>query len=443
MLYNFRINVISRVAFLIVLIFGLTYSYLTASYPSTILLGLILVGLVGNLVYYINQTNRDLGNFFNSLAYNDFTTNTSGGHKGKSFRELHQQLNLINSKFQEIRADKEANHQFLSTIVEHVDIGLLCLNNQEEVIFMNKALQKLLHKSYLIDLNGLQKVNEELWEMVKELPHGERKLLKININNKLLQLAVQAIEFNMQKATYRLISFQNIKNELEEQELLAWQKLIRILTHEIMNSVAPIASLSSTISTIIEKGVIDQDQQEMIQNGVAVIQRRSEGLLNFTETYRRLTRIPPPRFQLTDIKELIEDVATLFKVDLQEKGILLHLNLPLVPLQIQGDPDLLEQVLINIVKNAIEAVEEIEEGKIGIRAEREADGKVNIIIADNGYGIPEEQLEQIFVPFFTTKEEGSGIGLSLSRQILRLHNGDIEIQSTIGEQSGTVVRLTL
>ena len=291
-------------------------------------------------------------------------------------------------------------------------------------------------------MDGLKSIDNQLYETVKTLKPGERELLKLNIKNKIVQLAVQSIDLTLNRESFRLISFQDIQSELEEQELVAWQKLIRILTHEIMNSVAPIASLSSTIKDVIAaNGTIGPEMMAQIKSSVGVIQKRSEGLLDFTETYRSLTRIPPPKFQLVDGKSLLEETFTLFKSDLETHQIQLNLNLPKGEVTFYGDPNLLEQVLINLVKNAMDAVKGMENSKIDIFLQMSPSHKIIIQIIDNGPGISAEMMEEIFVPFFTTKKEGSGIGLSLSRQIMQLHKGSIDIQSVEGE--GTRVMLTI
>ena len=441
MLYNFRINIIVRIAIILALVAGAAISFIQGYSLTSVFLGGLLAFGVSNLIRYVNQTNRDLASFIEGVQYNDFITTTSARHKGESFGELYQSFNMVNRKFQEIRAEKEANHQFLQSIVEHIDIGLLCFNGQEEVILMNKALQGLIHKSYLINLGGLQQVDEGLWSTVKQLKPGERELVKLTVDNKLKQLSIQCIELVLKGEHYQLVSFQNIQTELEQQELVAWQKLIRILTHEIMNSVAPIASLSSTISDVIaHRTVMDEGSMKHIKNSVDVIKKRSEGLLGFTETYRTLTRIPPPNFELVEARHLVEELCTLFQPELERKGIKLESSLPVQAVSFQADPALLEQVLINLVKNAADAVTGRVNPRIKINVQK-VGAKAQIIIADNGPGIPEEVMEQAFVPFFTTKKEGSGIGLSLSRQIMRMHKGSIELHSVVGE--GTVATLSI
>lgn len=442
MLRNFRLNIIVRVT--IIVVFAILLS-VGADNRNYLLMGgafVLLTIAVTNLIQYVNQTNKNLANFFTAIKYNDFTTNTSTTRQGAHFEDLQESFNLINRKFRSIRAEKEANHQFLQTLVQHVDIGLLCVDGNGEVILMNNALQKLLRKSYLINLNALKKIDEQLWTVINDLKDGSRELLKVNIQNHLLQLSIQAVDITLQKEPFRLISFQNIQSELEAQELLAWQKLIRILTHEIMNSVAPISSLSSTINNMLNQADnIEQVQLETIKKSLAVIHKRSEGLLDFTETYRTLTRIPPPKFQIVDLQILVEEVETLMDLDIRKYNIQLIKEYDTEKIQIKGDPHLLEQVLINLLKNAIEACKEQPTPKIELHVFSTQDYRSCIQIKDNGIGIPADKLEQIFVPFFTTKAEGSGVGLSLSRQILRMHKGNIDIQSQEGV--GTVVSVYL
>ncbi|PHN07673.1 sensor histidine kinase [Flavilitoribacter nigricans] len=442
MLYRFRVNVVIRIVILVLLLAGGVASYDGTIDLPVVLAFLLTIVMVFNLFYYVDQTNRDLVNFLTSIKFNDYTTTSSAAHRGRSFGQLYDGFNLINRKFQEVRAEKEANHQFLQTVVEHINIGLLCYDEDEEIVLMNKALQGLLHKSYLINLEGLRTVDEKLFATVRDLPSGERTLTKLIIDNKLLQVAIQSTELVLNKSRLKLVSFQNIQSELEGQELMAWQKLIRILTHEIMNSVAPIASLSSTLKDIIgEKSELDQDALKMVRHSLGVIQKRSQGLMAFTDTYRELTRIPPPKFQLVDGKELLEEAETLFRARIEAENINFQLHTPPSEVQFQGDPNLLEQVLINLIKNAMDALEGQADKVINVHLQKSTNGKVSFQVADNGPGIPAEKLDQIFIPFYTTKETGSGIGLSLSRQIMRLHKGSLEVQTVDGQ--GSIFTMTI
>lgn len=442
MLKYFRINIIVRVLIMLFLSAGIVMAVNSKLLLPSVFGFFLLSISVTNFIRYVNQTNRDLANFFASIKYDDYITHTSVNKKGENFEALYQGFDLVNQKFRDIRAEKEANHQFLQTLVKHIDTGILCVNEEGEVILMNPALQSLLHKSYLVKLEGLKKIDEKLWELVQSIKPGNRELIKLSIQNELVQLSIRAVDIKMQNEPYRLISFQNIQNELEAQELIAWQKLIRILTHEIMNSVAPISSLSSTMNDILDQNnEVNSHELAHVHKALKVIQKRSEALLSFTETYRRLTRIPPPSFQLVDAKALVEEVITLLEADLEQQHISLEKRFFSENLTFTGDPHLLEQVLINLVKNAIDALEANEKGTIQISVSRNNQSKIVLQISDDGPGIPEDKMEQIFVPFFTTKEKGSGIGLSLSRQIIRMHKGNLDIQSEVGK--GTVVSLTL
>lgn len=436
MFKQFKLNITVRLLFLIALVLGLVYCFMYTTYYITMFILLVVIVLtVVDMVHYINQSNRDFTAFLLGIKYEDFSATYSGHHKGKTFGEMYDAFNQINRKFLNIKAEKEANHQYLQTIVEHVSVGLLCLDEEGNVFMMNKALQVLLRKPYLVNAGALKQVDENLYEVVQKLKSGEKELLKITIDNKIVQLSISATEFKLQKQALKLISMQNIQTELEERELEAWQKLIKILRHEIMNSISPIVSLTSTIEGMLANGELDEESLGDIKDGMRAIRNRSEGLMHFTETYRSLTRIPPPKFQIVDVRLILQRLGTLFQPVFDKEGIDFETHTPNAPVTCSADPELLEQVLINLIKNAIEAVKPVEKPTISFGALKDKSGKSRITVSDNGKGIPNEDLEEIFIPFFTTKEEGTGIGLSLSRQIVRMHKGQLFVQSKVGEGS--------
>ena len=444
MFKNFKVKITLRILFLIALVLALVYCINnTEFYITMFILVLVMVLIVIDMVRYVDQSNRDFTAFLLGIKYEDFSATYSGHHKGRTFGEMYDAFNQINQKFLNIKAEKEANHQYMQTIVEHVTVGLLVLDEQGNIFLMNKALQKLLKKPYLVGVEALKQINEQLYDRVKNMKTGDRELIKISIANNMVQLAIQAVEFKLRDQSLKLLSFQNIQNELEEQELMAWQKLIRILRHEIMNSITPIVSLTSTIEAMIGDGKQELDDETMqdIKDGLAAIQKRSEGLMHFTETYRNLTRLPPPKFDIVDARHLVERVHTLFNPLAEKNEIKLVRQLPNSPVTFDADAELMEQVLINLVKNAIEAVKETERPVIVVSAAKETKGRVVFEVSDNGKGIPPEVLEQIFIPFYTTKNEGSGIGLNLSRQIVRKHKGRISVQSKLGEGSVFTIKI--
>jgi len=237
-------------------------------------------------------------------------------------------------------------------------------------------------------------------------------------------------------------TFYNIHNELSDTEVKSWQKLIRILSHEIMNSIAPIASLSSSaLQMIPEDGKIESEDAQELKEAFHIIRKRGESLMSFTETYRKLTRIPPPKIQNIKLSQFFSEIKKLFDQSLKEKNIHWNLQFLYNEIKLVADPILLEQVIINIVKNAIEALDGVEHPEINIQVDKTPQGKVTIQIIDNGQGIPQDVVDQIFIPFFTTKETGSGIGMSLSQQIIRMHGGSIHLQSQVGK--GTVVTMSI
>lgn len=442
MIQEIRIAILLRVVLIVGLIGSFWYSLGETFYFTALFVFLILIVVLINLVYYLNQTNRDLAHFFDSIMHEDFSTTGAISSRGSTFKALQDRFRQVNQKFRELSAEKEANHQFLQAIVEHVEVGLLCIDSQSKVILMNRALQQMLRKSHLPTFEKLAAIDSNLYQSMLSLQPNDRQLVRLNRKDTILQLAIQRVDIKLQNKALQLFSFQNIRSELEANEVLAWQKLIRILTHEIMNSVAPIASLSSTLLDILNKpDTALAPSKEKFTQSIGVIQRRSEGLLQFTDTYRRLTRMPQPQFQQVDAQEFANEVKTLFEAELEKTGIKFELSLPNSPISFTADPNLLAQVLINIIRNAIAAVEGQKQPHILLSVRKVGSQKVQIEVKDNGVGISETQLEQVFIPFYTTKAEGTGIGLSISRQIMQLHKGSINIESEEGK--GTFVRLFL
>lgn len=439
---NFRLQIILRILLLSLCISLLIVFIQKGDYYLIFFAATMLLLLIYGLFHYIDKVNSNFSDFLSAIKFEDFNFSSRFGEQGESFKKLDQNFRIINDKFLDIRAEKESNHQFLQTLVKQVEIGLLCMNADGEVTLMNPALEKLLGKPYLLNISSLKKIDPRLWETVERLKSGQKELLKLTLKNKVLQLSIQCAEIRLQEEVYRIISFQNIKNELEEQELTSWQKLIRILTHEIMNSVAPISSLSNTLQQILkDKEQLNVEEIAKLQKSISAIERRSEGLLNFTESYRKLTRIPAPNFQRVLISDLFESVLSLLESDLLSAKINLAKSIEPDDLSFQGDPLLMEQVLINLIKNALEAASTVEKAHIKLTATQGPEKEVLIEISDNGPGISEDQLDKIFIPFFTTKKAGSGIGLSLSRQIVRMHQGSLEIQSQKGKGTRVLIRI--
>ena len=338
----------------------------------------------------------------------------------------------------------------MQTVMQHVGIGLVSFQSNGEVELINTAARRLLHVPHLKNIHSLESLSRPLVEKLLAMKSGERALIKVEDKSELLQLAIYATEFKMREQKFTLVSLQNIQSELEEKEMEAWQNLIRVLTHEIMNSVTPIASLAATLHDLLrhersrsEPRSAPQENVEAasdLSEGLQTIRKRSEGLLHFVDAYRNLTRIPKPNFHVVPVKILFEQVRQLMRAQVAAKAIALSVKIEPESLEVTADPDLVEQVLINLLLNAIQAVEHRAEARIALRAFLDDRGRVNVQVSDNGPGILPEVLEKVFIPFFTTKQGGSGIGLSLSRQIMRLHRGTISAQSRTGVETVFTLR---
>ncbi len=442
---NFRFQVAWRVLLLVATVFGFAFTIIARDWPVGLLfLSLAIVIEVYILIRYVEQTNDELQNFLSAIAHRDFTYAAPGKkYRGKSFAELQEVSELIMNSFRELRAEKESHYQYLQNVVEHVQVALICYEETEEVSLMNHAARLLINRPYLKHLHQLEHSHGDLLQAMREIRHGQRILIRSGPNARAPHIAIQATAFKLKGQGFKLVSLQDIQVELEEKEIDTWQKLIRVLTHEIMNSVTPIVSLTKVTHSILseEEGspkaakMLSEEEIQDILDSILTIENRSKGLLHFVHAYRSLTRIPPPQIQQIEARELLNRIITLLKPEMDRRGIALHSSVPDRGQKLQIDPQLIEQVLINLLKNAMEAVENSPAPEIHLIVRQRKDGRPQIIVQDNGQGIHPELIDKIFIPFFTTKPKGSGIGLSLSRQIMRLHSGSIEMQTS--EEQGT------
>ena len=426
---TFRILLLSTTFFLF---FYLTFK--TTLYATIFIMGAIIIYQIYSFIHYVEKTNRDLNRFLQSIKYEDFTQTFTTRGLGSSFDELNAAFNDVVDKFRRARAEKEEHFRYLQTIVQHVGIGLIVFQQDGKVELINTAAKRLLKISQLRNVKSLELFSKLLADTLLKMRTGDKKLVKVTHNNELLQLAIYATEFRLQNQIFILVSIQNIHSELEEKEMEAWQNLIRVLTHEIMNSVTPVVSLASTVKDLLAgtSGAEIQSKETMtdISDAVQTIQKRSQGLLNFVQSYRKLTRIPRPDFKIFPLIELFTRVDQLMRLQIAEKNIKNYsFDVDPKSLELTADPELIEQVLINLMLNAIQAVQKKPAAKIELFGRMDENGRIIIHVIDNGPGIIKEVQDKIFIPFFTTKKEGSGIGLSLSRQIMRLHRGAITVKS--------------
>lgn len=438
---RFRIHVIARtlvLALTVALFFFLIFR--TTLYAALFITGVLILYQVYSLIRYVEVTNRDLTRFFESIKYGDFTQSFKDDKLGRSFSALRQTYNEVANAFRTTRAEKEEHYRYLQTVVQHIGIGLIAFQPDGEVELINTAAKRLLNLSHLKNIKSLDSLSPKLVETLFRLNPRERDLVKVDSANESMQLSLNSTEFKLRGQVFSLVSLQNIHSELEETEIEAWQRLIRVLTHEIMNSITPISSLASTLHDLIQESLAeytlrqesDSDMLDDIQQALQTIQKRSQGLMHFVSAYRNYTLTPKPNFSIFPIQELFARVAKLMQANIADKGIQFQYGVEPISLEMTADPELIEQVIINLLLNALQAVENKEDGRIDLSACLDGQGRILIQIKDNGPGIPKDNLDKIFIPFFSTKEGGSGIGLSLSRQIIRQHKGTVSVHSEPG-----------
>ena len=441
---NYRLNIIFRVILLTACVFVLFFSLRQEKFIIPVIAAIVILFQIGSLIRYLDKTNRELTSFLESIRFSEFTRSFNMEGMGGTFDELNKAFNEVMEDFQKVRAEKEENFHYLQTIVQNIDVSVIAYTTDGSIELINKAAKKLFQVTSIKNIKALESLSAELVDTLLKIKPGENKLVKVQDEDDILQLAIYSTTIKIKDKLIYLVTIKDIQTVLEEQETEAWQKLIRVLTHEIMNSITPIASLSSTLDLMV-KGVnnqaetteisFDRESVNEIQEALQTINKRSTGLLHFVNTYRNLTRIPKPNFKVCSILELFNNITKLLEDDLAKNNIELVANVEPKSLEFTADEQLIEQVLINLVKNSMHALASSTDGKIKLLGFLNKRGRVTLQVSDNGTGILPDVLDKIFIPFFTTKPSGSGIGLSLSKQILRLHNATITAHSELCKET--------
>ena len=446
---NFRFNIIVRITVLALTVILFSNLVSGKAFILTILLVLALVIIeIVSLIRYIEKTNETAVDFFNTVGKPEMNgkPEVSDQETDDSFEP--EKYNKILHDIKRKTSEKDAKYQYLKNIVQHIGIGIITFNRNGDIQIINTAAKKFFRVSHIRNVNELRAISDLLVESFLRLRTGGRDLIKITHPEETIRLSVFAIELSLQGEEFKLVSLQNIQSELEENEMEAWQKLVRVLTHEIMNSVTPISSLANTIEEDLTGHLnIGSDQCEMTREemddlhlAIKTIQKRSDGLIRFVTDFRSLTHIPKIKFNEVDVKDLFDHVDKLMRPEIEQKKIKFEKSIDPPGLRIKIDQELIEQVLINLVKNAIQALDDTDNSYIRLQAYNNDKHNTLISIKDNGPGIDEEAQSKIFIPFYTTKKSGSGIGLSLSKQIMRQHLGSITVKSKIDEGTEFVLR---
>jgi signal transduction histidine kinase len=442
---GFRIRVIVRIILIAATIGVMFYTLINLdAWFAFIVLGFILIIQLIDLFNFVESTNKKLTRFLESIKYADFvTTFTSDSQLGDSFKHLNLAFNDVLEAFRRTRSEKEAQIHFLNTIVEHVTTGIIGFDPDGDVALINPSAKKLIGIYTIRNLDDLLEKHPRFYKTIFDLEPGKSTTY---LNREQEQLSVSATEIILQGRSVKLISLQNIQPQLQKKEIESWQNLTRVLRHEIMNSITPIASLTTTLGTILEEDLTPQngeflmDDETMgdLRDGLGTIESRSKGLISFIDAYRDYTSIPLPDPEEIEVASMIHKIQTLLKPNLKKAEIEIQSHILPEDLIINADPKLLEQVLINLLKNAIEASPKGSD--IHIYAGKNDKDRPQIIVEDHGEGIIREALDKIFIPFYTTKKTGSGIGLSLSRQIMQLHHGTLTAESEPGKYTRFTLR---
>jgi two-component system, NtrC family, nitrogen regulation sensor histidine kinase NtrY len=450
--------IIKRLSFLIILklsVFGITsagWMFLYqrgTSWILQLLLGLLLVLETIDFIKLFHTQYRKLAYFFEAIRNEDTTLVFPNNVKDKSLVALYKSLNDLNQKISEIKIKNETNERFFKELIEHSSTGLMSLDQDGYVEIMNSAAKKYLGVVHLSKMSLLKQKNQELHDAIMSTKFGEKRTIKTIVSNELIVLSLQSSDVRFGDKTYQLISLQDIGHELEENEIDSWQKLIRVMTHEIMNSIAPITSLTHTLLNFyhhkdrpkLPEELNKQDVSNTIE-GLTIIEDRGKGLIHFVDNYRRMAKVPKPVFAPLAIDSWAHRIGLLFQPELLERGIEFTTSINPLSVIVLTDEKLLSQVLINLITNAIDSIPAGSANrKIKLSVQKTHTDSIQIILSDSGCGIDEALMDKIFVPFFTTKEGGNGIGLSLSRQIIRKLNGKLSVKSVLGHGSQFIVEL--
>ena len=404
---------------------------------------LVVALFVYRIIKIYNTTPEKIAYFLNAVENEDSMLHFPEKTRHKANAEMNKSLNRVNKLIQEVKIRNREQEQYYSLMLEQVATGIVVVNENGNVMQANSAAKNLLNYQSFNHIEQLKRIDTNLFNTFYRLKNGEtHQFLKLTYKNNITHLSLRATSFLSHGDNLRIISVHDISNELDAKELESWQKLIRVLSHEIMNSITPITSLSETLLNyfIPPEKPLDKKTVANTVKGLEVINERGTGLIRFVESYRKLTRLSKPVLKHVNLRNLIEHLLLLLENEADFQRIQFNVETETPDIGIKADEAQLSQVLINLIKNAMYAVKDITEPRISVRAHYTQNGRCEIQVIDNGSGIPPEIMEQIFIPFFTTKENGSGIGLSLSRQIMKNHGGSIEAVSSPGT---TVFTLTI
>jgi len=446
-LKQFNVQLILRLTGVLIGLLLLAFGF-AAGFRSLVLGALIIIVVVQviSLQRYIDHSNRELGSFLAGLKFGDFQQTFTIAHLGPSFAALEETLQQTVQKFKDLRTEKEKQAIYYKALVQHIPVPLFVVHAQERVEILNNAARRAFNVADISNTGELANFGAGFQRDVLQVQPGEALLTTIELAGTQEFFIMTATHLTTGGINHKLISLQNIQSELDATELATWQNLLRVTSHEIINSLAPVSSCAQTAKALVD-GIMVRDiqdrnlQEELhdIRGSLDTVLRRSQGLTRFIQSYRQLSRMPPPKKKAIQVSNYLQRLESLVRGELARKDIELVFHLEPGNLKLVADQDMLDQVLINLIRNAADVLTDTANATITVAGYIDKKQRTVLDVQDNGPGVPEKIVESIFVPFFTTKNQGSGIGLALVRYIMLSHGGAVVYVP--GGQNGSVFRL--
>ncbi len=438
---RFSILIIIRVLLILFTLWGLISLYLMSEYPTAMLLIIVLlVSQVFELYRFVAKTNQELSRFLESARYADFSQHFELSGVGAGFEELGQAFSDILKRFQNTRSAQEKDLKYLKAMVEHIPVPLITIQQNEHIQLLNNSARRLFANHHINKLSDLGKFGADLSIQLTEISPGQRRLVNLEMDGMTWQLMMSSTDVIIENQREKLVSLQDIQSELDSAQLRAWQDLVRVLTHELMNSITPVASLANTATDLMTElqcklpnnNGCEEDLEDIV-NAIATVARRSDGLMAFINSYRQLTRLPSPDKKHIKVADVVNNALDIAGYNWSEIGIVIEKQITPSALEVQVDKNMIEQVLINLLKNSAQAMTDVKAPVITVESRLNSRGHVVIEISDNGPGVPQDIQDRIFVPFYTTKRDGSGVGLAFSRHVLIAHGGNLKLDTSYSD----------
>lgn len=441
------IQILLRVMFMVGASLGLAWIFLgPAANILALVPAVILFAVFLNLVRYLNRLNRRIFFFFDAIRNEDSSLSFPEDGHAKIEKDLRRSMQEVNKHIHQIYRENQMQEQYFQALIEHAATGIFTFNTKGFILHSNDQARRLIGLDIFTHTSQLETVDPRLYRTIESIRPGQQHLEALYKGDEFVQLLIKASAFLSDGEELMLLSVQDIRNELDNKEIESWRKLISVMRHEIMNSVTPITSLSESLSGYLHAGgkvknpgQIDEKTIATTLDGLDLIHEQAKGLIRFVESYRQLTRMPEPEKRNFPVSKLMDNIRVLARSFPNADKTELVCESEPEDQELIADEKQVSQVLVNLVKNAFQAMEHTEGARVNVSSGLDKNARIRITVTDNGPGIPDDMLDKVFIPFFTTKEDGSGIGLSLSRQIMQMHGGNLKIHSVPGKHTSIVL----